>query len=130
MKSILIIDDNNDLLLLLKETLQSKYKILTSLSGREGLYSLIHNKPDLILLDIMMKGLNGFDILKLLRNDPYTKDTPIIIISALSEEKIIEKTKSMGANGYLKKPFQLSSLLEIINGIFSNEISLEEFKVF
>lgn len=130
MKSILIIDDNNDLLLLLKETLQSKYRILTSLSGREGLYSLIHNKPDLILLDIMMKGLNGFDILKLLRNDTYTKDTPIIIISALNEEKIIEKTRSMGANGYLKKPFQLSSLLEIIDGIFEKEISLDKFQVF
>lgn len=130
MKSILIIDDSEDLLNLLKYALETKYKVMTCPSGRKGLYSLLNNNPDLILLDIMMQGLNGFDVLKLLRTDNYTKEKPIIIISALSDDEVIEKCKTMKANGYIKKPFQLQKLREFIDGIMAGTIDIKnEFKV-
>ncbi|MCR4421514.1 MAG: response regulator [Spirochaetales bacterium] len=129
MKSILIIDDSEDLLNLLKYAFEAKYKVFTCPSGRKGLYSLLNNNPDIILLDIMMQGLNGFDVLKLLRTDQYTKNKPIFIISALVEDTVIERCKEMGANGFIKKPFQIQKLREFVDNYLEGGSTTKTFQV-
>ena len=100
MKNILIVEDNTDIHNLIKEVLEKeKYKVLDSYSGTEALMVLEKEKVDLILLDLMLPGLNGEDIIK------KVKDIPIIVISAkISPEDKVNALLS-GANDYLTKPF-------------------------
>lgn len=106
MKTILIVEDNTDIHNLLKEVLEKeKYKVLDSYSGTEALMLLEREKVDLILLDLMLPGLNGEDIIK------RVKDIPIIVISAkISPEDKVNALLS-GANDYLTKPFSTEELL-------------------
>ena len=106
MKTILIVEDNTDIHNLLKEVLEKeKYKVVDSYSGTEALMVLEREKVDLILLDLMLPGLNGEDIIK------KVKDIPIIVISAKisSEDKV--NALISGANDYLTKPFSTEELL-------------------
>ena len=106
MKTILIIEDNTDIHNYIKEVLEKeKYKVLDSYSGTEALMVLEKEKVDLILLDLMLPGLNGEDIIKRI------KDIPIIVISAkISPEDKVNALLS-GANDYLTKPFSTEELL-------------------
>ena len=106
MKTILIVEDNTDIHNLLKEVLENeKYRVLDSYSGTEALMVLEKEKVDLILLDLMLPGLNGEEIIKKI------KDIPIIVISAkISPEDKVNALLS-GANDYLTKPFSTEELL-------------------
>ena len=106
MKTILIVEDNTDIHNLLKEVLEKeKYKVVDSYSGTEALMVLERERVDLILLDLMLPGLNGEDIIK------KVKDIPIIVISAkISPEDKVNALLS-GANDYLTKPFSTEELL-------------------
>ena len=106
MKTILIVEDNTDVHNLLKEVLEKeKYKVLDSYSGTEALMVLEKEKVDLILLDLMLPGLNGEDIIK------KVKDIPIIVISAKISPEDKVKALLSGANDYLTKPFSTEELL-------------------
>lgn len=72
-------------------------------NGEDALKTAIDYRPDLILLDVMMPKLNGFDVLDILRNTPETKETKIIILTALSQPSDIERAKQLGASDYLVK---------------------------
>jgi|YNPMSStandDraft_1061717.scaffolds.fasta_scaffold00009_33 DNA-binding response OmpR family regulator len=126
---ILFIEDNKDLLDLLKEALSSEHIINIASSGKDGLFLLYHEKPDIIFLDIMMKGLNGFDVLKMIKKDSASKNTPIYILSALTDNETISKTKELGASGYIKKPFKISELKEFINKINTGLIDTNKFYI-
>ena len=106
MKTILIVEDNTDIHNLLKEVLEKeKYRVVDSYSGTEALMLLEREKVDLILLDLMLPGLNGEEIIK------KVKDIPIIVISAkISPEDKVNALLS-GANDYLTKPFSTEELL-------------------
>ena len=106
MKTILIVEDNTDIHNLLEEVLENeKYRVLDSYSGTEALMVLEREKVDLILLDLMLPGLNGEEIIKKI------KDIPIIVISAkISPEDKVNALLS-GANDYLTKPFSTEELL-------------------
>ena len=106
MKTILIVEDNTDIHNLLKKVLEKeKYRVVDSYSGTEALMLLEREKVDLILLDLMLPGLNGEEIIK------KVKDIPIIVISAkISPENKVNALLS-GANDYLTKPFSTEELL-------------------
>ena len=106
METILIVEDNTDIHNYIKEVLEKeKYKVLDSYSGTEALMVLEKEKVDLILLDLMLPGLNGEEIIK------KVKDIPIIVISAkISPEDKVNALLS-GANDYLTKPFSTEELL-------------------
>ena len=106
MKTILIVEDNIDIHNYIKEVLEKeKYKVLDSYSGTEALMVLEKEKVDLILLDLMLPGLNGEEIIK------KVKDIPIIVLSAkISPEDKVNALLS-GANDYLTKPFSTEELL-------------------
>lgn len=111
---VLLIEDEKEVLELykLKLTLDD-YEVITAQSGQEGLEKAFSEKPDLIYLDIKMPEMDGFEVLKHLRAEEATKDTPIVILSNFDEQEMIEKGLTLGANEYLIKsqfsPEQISS---------------------
>ncbi|TVQ45789.1 MAG: diguanylate cyclase [Gloeocapsa sp. DLM2.Bin57] len=114
--NILIVDDTPDNLRLLTDLLSSRgYKIRIAPDGEFALDSVKANPPDLILLDIRMPNLDGYEVCRRLKANPQTEKIPVIFLSALGEE--IDKTKAfaVGGSDYITKPFQLEEVLARIN---------------
>lgn len=110
--SILVVDDNPDNLRLLLGILSSKgYRVRPTSSGEHAIASITKEQPDLILLDIMMPGIDGFEVCRRLKSEEKTASIPIIFISALDE--ISDKTKAFSAGGvdYVTKPFNTQEVL-------------------
>jgi DNA-binding response OmpR family regulator len=112
---ILVVDDEPDTLGLIKLTLQTAgYQVQTATGGREGL-RLVREEPfDVVILDIMMPDVSGFDVMRELNNDP-TPPPPVIFLTARSSEDDQETGMSLGVSHYLLKPITRGSLLDAIN---------------
>ena len=120
MKKILIADDRSEVVELVKVTLEGKgYQSIDASDGREALEKIKREKPDLVLLDIVMPKMDGFEVLSKLRKDPKTKDIPIIMLTAKGQKLDQEKGKELGATGYIIKPFSPSALLKRIEEILA-----------
>lgn len=103
-KTILIAEDDLSLQEMYRMRLEADgYKVTTASDGSEALESISQNKPDLILLDLIMPKLNGFDVLNNLKKNPETKDIPIIVLTALIQEVTKAKSLMSGADDYLMK---------------------------
>jgi len=108
---ILIIDDSKENIDILVGTL-TNYKKSVALNGEKGLeIAMTDNPPDLILLDIMMPGLDGYEVCKILKSDDRTKDIPVIFLTAKTDTESIVKGFEMGAADFVTKPFNTSELL-------------------
>jgi adenylate cyclase len=106
--TILIVDDMMLSREILHETLGSDYNVLAATSGEEAVEIAAGDiKPDLILLDIMMPGLDGYAVCKILKSDPKTEDIPVIFLTARSDEEDEEKGLSIGAVDYITKPISI-----------------------
>lgn len=111
-KTILIIDDDPDFCLILKKILElNNYNAITSLTGEEGVENAKKYGPDLIILDIMMPDIDGFEVCGALKREPITSPIPVIILTALGFEEDAKKAFAMGAEGYIIKPFEKESFL-------------------
>lgn len=109
---ILIIDDEMNIVELLKYNLEANgYKVIYALTGKEGLTYSLQNKPDLILLDIMLPEVDGFDICKEIKRNKDTENIPIIMLTAKSEEFDKILGLELGADDYITKPFSVRELL-------------------
>ena len=118
-KKILVVDDEDDILQFLELVLREKgYDVVTAASGQEALTRAQIEKPDLVLLDIMMPQMDGWEVLKLLRVDDETADIPVAMLSARTEAKDRVQGLQEGAIDYICKPFALQELLEKIGTIF------------
>lgn len=106
--SILIVDDENSNICILSDILRPHYKIYIAKSGEEAVSQAKLNKPDLILLDIIMPGMDGYETLTTLKEDDLTRDIPIIFITALNNVNDEERGFYLGAVDYIKKPFNHS----------------------
>jgi len=115
MKRILVIDDDPANVSLICEMLEGRYEILTASGGKEGLSVAVQKKPDLILLDINMPDMDGFEVCARLRGQPVTSDMPVIMITTLSEVENRVRGLNLGADDYLCKPFSVGELLARIN---------------
>lgn len=115
---ILVVDDSTTNVVLLEAILDEKgYKIETALNAKEA-YSLIErDTPDLILLDLLMPKISGFDFLEEIRKNEKTKNTPVIVVSALTDEENVEKIMGMGAIDFVKKPIDLQYLVERVESV-------------
>ena len=108
---ILTVDDTPANLLILEKTLRApRYRTLKATSGDEALKILEAEKPDLILLDIMMPGTDGFAVCRELKKKPETSAIPVIFLTALSDAKYLKEAFDMGAVDYINKPFQIAEL--------------------
>jgi DNA-binding response OmpR family regulator len=114
-KKILIVDDDPIILRLLASRLKnSGYDVVSAIDGESGLKKAIAKKPDLVLLDIIMPGLNGFEVCKRLKENDKTKDIPVIMLTALAGEKDLSKSLEEGADCFITKPFSAVDLLHEI----------------
>lgn len=113
-KKILAVDDEKTICMILENFLSSDYEVITKASGIEALKWLECNLPDLIISDIQMSEMTGFELLKEIRLMGYTKHTPVIMLSGKtkSEERI--KSYQLGAQDYLTKPFNPEELKEVV----------------
>ncbi|MDD2620110.1 MAG: diguanylate cyclase [Syntrophomonadaceae bacterium] len=113
--SILIVDDELSNLNVLAEILKNKYKIILSKNGKQALELAIKQPPDLVLLDIIIPDMNGYEILYAFKNNNLLKDIPVIFITALSNDADEEKGLLLGAVDYISKPFTPSIVKARVN---------------
>lgn len=115
---VLAVDDHEDILELVRMTLDPQYDVVT-LSSAVELYELLDMfEPDLLILDIMMPRITGYQLVEILRKSPATRDLPIIILSARSAASDIKHGYRLGATLYLTKPFQPDRLLKNVKTQF------------
>lgn len=111
-RKILVIDDEPDLCATVKARLEANdFQVSTALSGREGLKLARNNGPDLILLDLMMPEMDGFEVCGVLKKDAQTSSIPVVVLTALDDEDAARRALSAGADGYMVKPFDAEALL-------------------
>ena len=110
METILIVEDDSTMLRGLKDNFEFKgYRVLTAPDGEEGLNATLNEKPDLIILDIMLPKINGYEVCRLIRKEDL--DMPIIMLTAKGEESDIVLGLNLGADDYVTKPFSIKELL-------------------
>jgi len=120
-KRILIVDDEEDLLFGIKIHLVARdFEVLTAADGQTGLEIARAQKPDLIILDLMLPRIDGYKVCRMLKFDEKYKRIPIILFSALAQESDREMGLEVGADDYLVKPFNadllLSKIAELLGG--------------
>lgn len=114
-KKILIIEDDPVAIKAFEEQLGDEFDIDYAYEGEQGLNKLKKDRPNLIILDIIMPKMPGFDVLRKIKSDPAYKDIPVIIVSNLGQEAEIAKGKALGADEYfIKTELSLSTLLNKI----------------
>jgi DNA-binding response OmpR family regulator len=122
MKKILVVDDEQDVVDVLRLVLgKSGYEVLTATSGMDGLARAQSALPSLILLDIMMHQMDGWEVLKLLKLDERTSAIPVVILSARVEPKDKIRGLQEGAIDYVTKPFAVRDILGKIEAILGTE---------
>jgi two-component system alkaline phosphatase synthesis response regulator PhoP/two-component system response regulator VicR len=123
-KKILVVDDERHIVRLVEVNLaRAGYDVATAYDGVEALEKVKSEKPDMIVLDVMMPRMDGFEVLKRLQADPETQDIPVIMLTAKAQDADIFRGWSSGVSSYLTKPFNPRELLTFVERIFQ---SLEE----
>ena len=113
---ILIVDDEPDIVETLLSLLQARnFDVITASDGLEGLSKASSEHPDLTILDVMMSGMDGYDVCLTLKNDKQTQNMPVIMLTAKEEKESIIKAHKSGADDYIIKPFNLPTLLSKLN---------------
>lgn len=115
MYNVLAVDDIPlNLLLVQKMLSRFNFKMRTAANGQLALDAVAAEKPDLILLDLMMPGIDGFEVIKRLRENPETADIQIVILSALNSNEDVVKGFNVGANDFIMKPIIMEKLLTCV----------------
>ena len=109
---ILMIDDEKDLCFFVKANLEivGNYEVFTATSGKEGLRTAAWNKPDVILLDVMMPGMDGFEVLKKLKSEVKTASIPVIMLTAKADDESKMRAAGLYGDDYLIKPVEFKTL--------------------
>lgn len=114
MKKILIVDDEPQYVEMLTMRLEAnRYEVVGANNGEEALKKAESDRPNLVLLDVMMPGMDGFEVLRRLRMNEVTKKIPVVMLTAKGESKSIFKGKELGADDYLIKPCEPQDLLQV-----------------
>jgi PAS domain S-box-containing protein len=127
--TILLADDNADMRDYVGRLLSNYYNVVTAMDGNEAFNKMIHYKPDLLLSDVMMPRLDGFGLLKKIREHPEVKNIPVILLSARAGEEAKVEGLDAGADDYLTKPFSARELLARVDAsikIAKNRIAAED----
>lgn len=129
-QKILVVDDHVENVELLEEMLTSNgYEVSTAFDGEEALKKAHKELPDLLLLDIMMPKMDGYQVCEALRNADDTKDIPIIFVTAKTEVKDwTHAIFNMGANSYITKPVNAKKLIEKVKSVLKMKHSRDELR--
>ena len=114
-KKVLIVEDDADCRDLITLILEDEYAVTTAVNGEEALEAIERDKPDIVLLDIMIPHVDGWEVLRRLRADDRYKDLPILAVTALASEESHQRAIREGATDYVIKPFDPDELLEVIS---------------
>ncbi|MCA9289461.1 MAG: response regulator, partial [Phycisphaerales bacterium] len=117
-KRVLVVDDADDLVELLEYNLaRAGFAVRTASNGREALARITQDPPDLIVLDLMMPGMSGSEVLRRLRADDKTAELPVIILTAKGEETDQVVGLTLGADDYVTKPYSIQVLMARIDAV-------------
>lgn len=123
-KKILAVDDEKHIVRLVQVNLErAGYQVVTAFDGVDALKKVNDEHPDLIVLDVMMPQMDGFEVLKHLKANPETRDVPVIMLTAKAQDADVFRGWQSGVDCYLTKPFNPLELLSFVKRIFT---SLEE----
>lgn len=115
-KTIMLVDDERPWLDIMSHVLKEKsFKVITAESGAEALKKLQAGKPDLILSDVRMPEMNGFDLYQHVRSEPKNKAIPYVFMSSIDDYDAIHVAKELGADGYVTKPYDIDDAKTTIN---------------
>lgn len=114
---ILVVDDEPNFQNLLKLFLKGRFQVVCACNGKEAIEMAEKEKPDLITMDIMMPGIDGFSVMQKLKKNDKTKDIPVICLSILDKAK---RALELGAVDYIMKPFEQNQLLKSVDKALSN----------
>lgn len=117
---ILVVDDDPDIRTLLRLVLMSSgFRVVLAEDGDQALRRVAEDLPDLVLCDILMPNLDGYETLAALRSNPASRNLPVLIISARGEAHAVKRALDAGANGYFVKPFETRDLVAEIRRLLS-----------
>lgn len=120
-KKILVVDDERHIVRLVEVNLaRAGYEVVTAFDGIEALEAVKEHKPDMLVLDVMMPRMDGFEVLKNLQADPGYQDIPVIMLTAKAQDADIFKGWQSGVSSYLTKPFNPKELLVFVERIFQS----------
>jgi two-component system alkaline phosphatase synthesis response regulator PhoP/two-component system response regulator VicR len=115
---ILVCDDERHIVRLIQVNLERQgWNVVTAYDGKEGLEKVSSEKPDLLVLDVMMPYMDGFEVLKSIRKDPSTEKLPVIMLTAKAQDKDVFEGYHYGADMYLTKPFNPRELVTFVKRI-------------
>lgn len=118
-KHILAVDDEVNIRRLIEVNLQRQgYRVSTAMDGEEALDRIRTEPPDMVVLDVMMPRMDGFEVLRRLKMDPATREIPVVMLTAKAQDADIVEGWKTGAEVYLTKPFNPRQLLEFVHRIF------------
>ena len=118
-KKALIVDDEPNVRRLLHTILSKTFEVIEAEDGRQAIEMTNTQKPDVVLMDMMMPKMDGLTACHLIKNDPATKSIPVIMVTAIGFELNVKLSQQMGANGYVTKPFSSEELLDKINQVLT-----------
>ena len=116
-KKILLVDDSKTALMIERSILENctPYRCVTAMDGREALARVREEKPDLVLMDVVMPRMNGFETCRKMREQPDTGEIPIILVTTRREESYTEAGFASGCNDYITKPIDSRELVELLH---------------
>ena len=121
-KKILAVDDERHIVRLVEVNLaRAGYQVVTAFDGREALQKVEAEKPDLIVLDVMMPYMDGFEVLRNLKANPETAEIPVIMLTAKAQDADVFRGWQSGVDCYLTKPFNPMELLTFVKRIFDSQ---------
>lgn len=130
-RKILVVDDDPTMVKLINVNLKlNNYSVVEATSGEQALDVLVNEPLDLVVLDIMMPGVDGWEVLKRVRNNPETEEMPVILVTAKTQDSDVIRGWELGADEYVIKPFNPLLLVEVIKMVLdrSYEERLERRK--
>jgi two-component system phosphate regulon response regulator PhoB len=123
-ESILVVEDEDDIAELIRYNLEKeKFTVALAASGEKGVEAARRDKPELILLDLMLPGMSGLEVCRTLKADRFTADIPIVMVTARGEESDIVAGLELGAEDYVTKPFGLKELLARVRAVLRRRIA-------
>jgi DNA-binding response OmpR family regulator len=124
-RRILVVDDDPRLLHVVAMYLSIEgYDVDTAGNGEEGLRSLEQRRPDLVILDVMMPGIDGLEACRRIKSNPETRTIPVVLFTALSRTDDVENGRAAGANRFINKPFSLIGLGAVIRSLLTDDSTL------
>lgn len=115
MTKILVVDDEADIVELLVDNLSDDgFDVTSATNGASALVLIYRDRPDVVVLDLMLPVVNGYQVLRELRSNATTNNLPIIMLTAISSEEVEKAARELGANYYLTKPWKPGSILAVI----------------